>query len=195
MPTRQAIASTEAASQVQQSFWSGTITPSINYDEVKFVWQAVSGASQYNLYVFDDTTDSVAYDNTSVANTTYTLSGGQALTPGHVFSWSAGVGSGNSIIWSPAQTFTLGTLSTPTPQSPSGPIPASSGYDLPTFTFTTVTGAAHYALYLIDDSVSPNADVIIDDSSIGGSTVSVADSSDAAPDRSRKQPRLYRRYT
>jgi hypothetical protein len=57
---------------------------------------------------------------------------------------------GNAVL----QTFTLAALPAPTPGAPIGNIAASSGYDTPTFTWSSVTAAHHYAITLTDTTTS-----------------------------------------
>jgi hypothetical protein len=76
------------------------------------------------------------------------------LTPGHSYTWSVGAYSSNGAgaAWSKAQTFRLALLNTPNPSSPQGIIPAGNGYDKPTLSWSSVLGADHYYLYVVDST-------------------------------------------
>src|SRR5262249_29173589 len=54
------------------------------------------------------------------------------------------------------QTFTLASLAAPAPNGPSGTIAASTGYDVPTFKWSSVAGADHYSLVVIDNTTPIN---------------------------------------
>ena len=49
-------------------------------------------------------------------------------------------------------TFTLAGLAAPTLSGPSGTITASTGYDMPTFSWSASAGAGHYFLVVVDDN-------------------------------------------
>ena len=65
-------------------------------------------------------------------------------------------------------TFTISpapaTLAPPTPIAPLGAVPASSDYDLPTFSWSSVSGANHYYLYVIDNTTGQ---VVINNPNVG----------------------------
>ncbi len=133
---------------------SGLIAASSGYDMPIFYWGAVAGAAHYSLVVVDTTTNAIAINNPNIATTYYTTPTAQALTPGHSYTWYVGSVTGNAApqYQSPV-TFTLAALAAPTLTGPSGLIAASSGYDLPTLTWTTVAGAGPYVVFLYDATV------------------------------------------
>ena len=127
-----------------------TIAVATGYDTPTFSWSSVQGADHYSLSVMDATTDQAVVSNPSISGTSYTSS--TALTPGHSFTWTiAAVSSNGAVVDSSASTgFALAALAAPTPVGPSGTIAASNGYDTPTFSWSSVTGAAHYDLTVMD---------------------------------------------
>ena len=58
--------------------------------------------------------------------------------------------------WSSPQAFSLAALNAPTETAPASglTIPAATGYDMPTFSWTGVTGAGSYTLYVVDSTTS-----------------------------------------
>ncbi len=76
-----------------------------------------------------------------------------ALTPGHAYTWWIGAVSSNgqATTWSSGQTFTLAALAAPVlTAGPSGMVSMSMGTAVPTFTWTSVEGADHYYVWLLD---------------------------------------------
>ena len=74
-----------------------------------------------------------------------------ALTPGHNYTWYVGAessGPNGPIAWSSA-TFALAALTAPLPLFPSGNVSAGT---TPTFSWSSVAGAANYYLYLVDNA-------------------------------------------
>jgi hypothetical protein len=119
-----------------------------------FAWPVVPGASSYALAVTDTTTKKVAVNLVHITATAYTLTPSQALTPGHSYAWTAeGIStSGHLTVVSSNIVFTVAPLGAPTAAGPSGPIAT----DLPTFTWSPVTDAAHpaagsFSLKVIDN--------------------------------------------
>ena len=106
------------------------------------------------------------YLNTSVLNiadvsgTTFSVGAAQALTPGHSFTWYVLAMSTNDLAYnylSSGETFTLAGLPVPVPARPSSTVPAATGFDMPTFSWSSVAGASAYAVYVVDNNASPVA--------------------------------------
>ena len=132
---------------------SATIPASSGFDTPTFAWSAVAGANHYYLKVVDNNTGQVPIVIPNVSGTSYTPTAVQALTPGHSFTTYVYAYSTNSQAFKlSTRTFTLAALAAPTSLSPSATIPASSGYDTPTFAWTAVTGANHYYLKVVDNN-------------------------------------------
>ena len=143
---------------------SGSIAAAANFDTPTFSWSSISGANHYYLYVLDATTNQPVVNKPSVSGTTFT---GTPLTPGHSFIWYIGAASvTGAISWS-WQTFALAALAVPTQLGPSGTIQPSSGYLTPTFSWTSVTGAAQYYVYLLD---ATTGQAIINNAHVGGTS-------------------------
>ena len=72
---------------------------------------------------------------------------------------------------SPSVTFTISpaptTLSAPTPIAPLGAVAASTGYDTPTFSWSSVSGANHYYLYVLD---ATNGQPVINNGNVSGTS-------------------------
>ncbi len=125
----------------------------------------MTGATQYTVWVQDQTTGAVVINNPNVSGTTWTST--LALTPGDSYIWYVG-GSSSSrgLTWSKGQTFTLNALAVPVPQAgPSGALAPHLGYDMPTLSWNAVAGADHYDVWISDlttGSVAVNADNITD---------------------------------
>jgi hypothetical protein len=133
---------------------TGTLTT----DQPVFTWTAVTGADHYDLWVDDLTThQNQVLRNMNVAATNLSVSPLAVLTPGDSYRWYVGAVStnGRATFWSGAQFFTITPLATPTPGNPTGTITT----DQPTFTWTTVTGAAHYDLW-VDDLTKNQSQVV-----------------------------------
>jgi hypothetical protein len=133
---------------------SGTITTAMP----TFSWTAAPGAASYELWVSDQTTGQnpvLLIPNISALSVTLTAS--QALTPGHKYRWWIAAVSTNGLgaSWSAAVNFALTTLAAPTPAGPSGTITT----DVPVFSWTAVTGAAHYDLW-VDDQTTGTSQVV-----------------------------------
>jgi hypothetical protein len=120
----------------------GTILPT-------FAWTSVTGADHYYLYVSDQTTGKPLVNNSNVSGTSFTLT--QALTLGHNYEWWVAAVSGNTTAWTSGLPFSVA----PTLIGPGGLITT----DQPTFTWTAVTGAASYELYVSDQQTGPVLDL------------------------------------
>src|SRR6202035_5193192 len=114
------------------------------------------------VHVQDTTTGAAPVAYASTTGTSYTSTVG--LTPGHSFAWyvgAAGVnGSASNLLgvtFAGPRNFTLAALAAPVQTDESGTIPVSNGYDTPTFTWTAVTGANHYYLYVQDTTTNTAA--------------------------------------
>jgi hypothetical protein len=123
----------------------GTPTGTIASDMPTFNWSAVSGALRYDLWVYDATTSAYTIQ-VSPSGTSYTVTAAQALTPGHTYRWwvRALDNSGNLTGWSAQGNFSVAALAAPTATAPGGTITTTT----PTFTWTTVSGANHYDLWV-----------------------------------------------
>ena len=154
---------------------TGVIAASSGFDRPTFTWGALTGANHYYLYVVDDNTNTAAINIANAGSgTAFTPNTSQALTPGHHFTWYVFAFSTNGLADSylmAGQTFTLAALAAPTPLGPTGNIVSTT----PTFSWTTVTGADHYAIYVYDDTAGTAA---INNPDVGGnSTTSFTPSS------------------
>ena len=140
---------------------SGTITPNPGYDLPTFFWSSVSTAQSYNFYLYDNTVKQALGGIIGVGSTTWTPS--TALTPGHNFTWYVGsvISAGQAVLWSTGANFTLAPLPAPTPLGPSGTITANTGFDVPTFSWSSVPGANSYSFYLYDSTASKSIGGII----------------------------------
>lgn len=120
---------------------SGTVattTPTIS-------WTSVAGASGYQVWVTDQTTG-----QNIVANVT-----GTSWTPttpfviGHTYVWWVGATASNGAIgWNDAEYFTIGA----TASGPSGTVTSIA----PTFSWSGVTGATSYQVWLTDQTTGRN---------------------------------------
>ena len=146
---------------------SGTIPAGVNFDTPTFSWSATSSANHYYLYVLDTTTNQPVVNLSFFSGTSYSAS---ALTPGHDFTWYIGAETTNGvngpIAWS-AETFALAALTAPTPLAPVGTVSAAVVSTTPTFSWSSVPGAAHYYLYLVDDTTNQ---VLINNANVSGTT-------------------------
>ena len=148
---------------------SGAVTPSIGYDTPTFSWSSVSGAAMYDLYLKDLTTGTVVFDNPNISGSSFTPS--SPLLVGHSYLWYIGsegaAGATGGIAWSAGTRFTLTALTAPTPAGPTGVVPASAGYDTPTFSWSSIPGAAMYELYLKDTTTGA---LVFNNTDVSGNT-------------------------
>ena len=145
---------------------SGTVSANPGYDKPTFSWSPVTGAAFYGIYVTDVTTKTtvVVANVANLSTTTYTPA--TALTPGHTYTWyDAAVSTNGSVISydvTTPETLTLAALAAPVPSAPlSGTIHPAPGYDTPTFSWGTVTGAATYGI-IIQDVTTPKSPTTVD---------------------------------
>jgi hypothetical protein len=134
-------------------------------------WNAVNGATNYGLYVYDVTTSMLIYNNDFVGNiTSLTL---PSLTAGHSYRWnmrasnSAGFGGYSGLLYFQTQAT---TPTAPTPSSPSG------GQVITTFTpQLTWSGGSNFSSLQINISKSPfgAANIIYTSSWLSASTTSI----------------------
>jgi hypothetical protein len=123
--------------------------------------------------VQDNNTGRAVIDNPNVNDTTFTATTTQALTPGHSFTWYVGAISTDGAVnsYNPAgQTFSLAPLvGIPTQTGPINnvAISAAANFDRPTFSWTAVTGADHYYLYVTDTTTGR---VVVNNPNVGGGT-------------------------
>ena len=129
-----------------------TLLPASGYDTPTFSWSSVAAANHYWLYVVDATTGSVVVNNNTISGTSFTPGTSQSLTPGHSYTWyiAAVSTNGAGVSFSGPQNFSLAGLAAPMQNGPSGAIAAANGYDTPTFSWNSVTGASLYWLYVVD---------------------------------------------
>jgi hypothetical protein len=101
----------------------------------------VAAADSYEVWLTDQTTNTtVTYPN--ITGTSWTPP--QALTLGDNYTWWVGSVQGQTIAWSTA----VGFVIQPTAIGPSGAISTT----LPTFSWTSVTGADSYEIWLTDQT-------------------------------------------
>ena len=139
------------------------------FDLPTYSWSSVPGANHYYLYVLDVYTTQAVVNNPNVGNVT-AFTPGAALTPGHVFSWYVAAVSANNAVtaFSGPQSFSLASLSTPVQISPTGRvIQATTGYDTPTYSWSSVSGAHHYYLYVLD---ATTGQAVVDNPNVGNGT-------------------------
>ena len=142
------------AALAQPAQLSPTETIAGGLETPTFSWSG--GASQYYLYVLDNTTNKPVVNNTSITGTSYSAT---TLTPGHTYTWYIGaettLGVNGPIAWSSAA-FALPSLALPTPTQygPSGTIPVSTGFTTPTFSWSSVAGVDHYYLKVLDTTTN-----------------------------------------
>ncbi len=142
---------------------NGAIVAATGYDRPTFQWNASAGADHYYLIVHDQNTNSNVIAVSNISGTSYSVTAGQALTPGHRFTTYVYAVSTNGQASSlTSRSFSLAALAAPTLASPIGQIGASP----PSFTWSTVPGADHFYLFVVDNStgavVINNLDVAAD---------------------------------
>ena len=120
-----------------------------------FSWSTVTGATGYGLYVEDAASGVLVYNNDAVGNITSFAMPSGTLLAGHSYVWNvqASNTSGFSAYSTKYYFVEQGTApSAPTPVSPgTGTSPGSTLTTLvPTFSWSTVTGATGYGLYVED---------------------------------------------
>jgi len=148
---------------------TGVITPSTGYDMPIFSWNASAGAATYRLYVVDNATGLAVIDQANLTGLTYVTPSGQALTPGHSYTWYVLAYSTNGLAnnYLPGVTFSLAQMAAPTLNGPTGVITPSTGYDMPTFSWNASVGAATYRLYVVDNATGL---AVIDQANLTGLT-------------------------
>ncbi len=129
---------------------------SLTTTQPTFSWTAGVGgvvAGSYELWIQDQSTKTImTVPNLPLAQTSYTLTSAQGLTPGHGFVWYIGAVStnGKAIAWnSTGVGFTVAAIGTPTPNTPK----TQQTTDMPTFAWTAPVGGtapSTYELYIQD---------------------------------------------
>src|SRR4029077_3649556 len=115
----------------------GTIAAS----QPAFTWTSVTGAASYKVWLTDQTTGQTVV----VPNLTGTSwSPSQPLTLGDNYTWWVGAVQGQTTAWDSPLSFRIA----PVGSSPSGTIATN----LPVFSWTSVTGAASYKVWLTDQT-------------------------------------------
>ena len=108
-----------------------------------FTWNEVIGATDYQVWLVDQTTNQII--NPIVTGASWTPS--QPLNVGDQYVWAVGAMDGGPHIgWSSVQSFTIA----PTGSGPSGVIATLQ----PTFSWNTVAGVANYQVKLVDESTN-----------------------------------------
>jgi len=128
------------------------ISPSITTANTTptYTWNAVSGATSYNIYLTDGVTETITNFTAVAANCPSgtgqcTALQSPALTSlGYFWSVQAANAGGNSPWATPGLNFSIGTL----PTTPSLVAPSASSSSTPTYTWNAVADAASYNLYL-----------------------------------------------
>jgi hypothetical protein len=116
---------------------SGTIATNVPL----FAWAAVAGAGSYKLWLTDNTTGQATVIS-NLVGTSWTAT--QPLVLGDKYTWWVGAVSGQSVAWNSGQDFTIAPIGT----GPSGTIASN----VPVFTWTRVSGAASYKVWLTDQT-------------------------------------------
>jgi hypothetical protein len=123
--------------------------------EPTFTWNAVAGADHYDVWVNDKTSgQQQILRNQAVTGTSWTPA--TPLHPGDNYSWwvRAVDNSGANVSnWSVSLDFSVISLNKPTPVGPVG----STSSDTPTFTWSAVAGADHYAVWVNDLTTGQSA--------------------------------------
>ena len=126
-----------------------------------FTWTAIPGATHYYVWISDlSTGQSPVLQNTNVQTNSWTIP--TTLTAGHNYMWWLEALDTNGPVtnWSYGQGFSVSWLSTPLLTTPSGSIPVLGNASLtPTFTWSAVTGADTYDLW-VNDGTSGQAQMI-----------------------------------
>ena len=137
-------------------------------DTPLIAWQTLEGGVSEDLAIVDDSTGQTLPVVSNLTGLAYQLTAAQALPRGHTFTWYIGaVSSGGGISWSGGTNFSVPALGAPTPSGPSGPIMPSAGYDTPTFSWSSVNGAAMYDLDLKDLSTGMT---VFNNTNVSGTT-------------------------
>lgn len=125
-----------------------------------FTWTATPGASGYDVWVNDLTTgESQVVRNRNVTGTSYATP--DSLVVGHSYLWTVRAITAEGFFgeWAPADDFTIIEPLSATPPTLLAPINFVFT-STPTFTWTTVTGASEYEIYMIDATTSANSVVL-----------------------------------
>ncbi|HWY88914.1 MAG TPA: hypothetical protein VNX28_19530, partial [Gemmataceae bacterium] len=125
-------------------------------DQPTFSWTTVSGAASYEVYITDNTTHQNVVVPAAGGATNATVPSTSALTPGHSFTWWIGAVSTNGLAtsWNQSRTFSIAPLAAPAATSPAPSAILTT--DQPTFTWTTVSGAASYTVWITDNTTHKN---------------------------------------
>jgi hypothetical protein len=117
-------------------------------DTPTFTWLPVANAASYRVRVQDRTTKRIVTYAVPNTQTSLTLTGPQALTPGHAYRWWLGVVQANrKITWRAPLYFRVAPLPAPIL---TGPATGVLTTDEPTFTWNASAGAARYTFWLRD---------------------------------------------
>ena len=145
-------------------------TGQVANDRPFFTWPVATGASGYDLYVLDQAPGQTPVFLQNLTGTSIQLTGSQAPTPGHTYTWYYGdIGAGGAIAWSKGMIFSVAPLTAPTPSGPLNvTLAPSSGFDTPTFSWSNVAAADQYYLY-VADNLTPKQPLIANSSITGTS--------------------------
>ena len=110
--------------------------------KVTVTWDAVNGAEKYALYIYEDGEYTPLSD--MITGTSYTMTG---LTNGTKYGFKVKAYANG--LWSAASDIAYATPADPVPQN----VKAASGDGCATVTWSTVSGAARYAVYKYIDGV------------------------------------------
>jgi hypothetical protein len=115
-------------------------------DRPQFTWSTVAGAARYHVWVSNLTTgQSPALQNPNATSSPWQPAVSEALVPGHRYRWwVAAVSSNGTPSWSTSLDFNIPALTRPTASGPSG----STNNTTPQFTWSAVTAADHYEVWL-----------------------------------------------
>jgi hypothetical protein len=118
---------------------------SIGSTTPRFTWNPVANADGYYVWIGDLTTGTIVTDPNVRA---VSWAPASALVPGHNYRWwvQAWAQSGAASAWSAGQDFSLAPLAVPTLTGPTGSITATNT----TFTWSSVSGADHYYVWITD---------------------------------------------
>ena len=146
------------------------LVPGVGYDTPTFTWSSVPDVVQYVLYLENTTTGTTTVYDPHIRGTSFTPS--QPLLAGQSYVWAVGaagtLGDAGPVFWGGAAALSVHASAAPTAQNLSGPIAAvTSGYDTPTFTWSSVPYAVNYNLVVEDAATRA---VVVDDTTLTGTT-------------------------
>jgi hypothetical protein len=122
----------------------------VSNDQPTLSWNPVPAAASYKVWISDLTTG--GYFVYPTTGTSLVLTGSQALTPGHRYTWwVASVSTnGSATVWSVGRQLSVQGMAAPTLSGPA--VNATLTSDRPTFSWNAATGASSYKLWLQDQA-------------------------------------------